>query len=356
MKIRFDQITAVIQGPYDEGVTERVIASVRKNLPGARIIFSTCDQSVPTTLRSCDELVISEDPGTFTYQSRILDQNVNRSIVNTLAGLRKVSSPYTLKIRSDILLMGNTFLKYFDRYQKAEEEYRVFSHKLLACSWFSRKPQSLLRKMPFHPSDLVFFGHTEDLLRLFNIPLMTKKEAYWSENNPPFPWRYSAEQYIWLTCLRENGFRADCDVYNDSTPQNIEQTERYFASNLIFLDYAQFNLRPLKQALIPNKIPPERLVDCYTHVEWIELYHKYVDPSIRIPRVDKTRDGVNTLFWRREKRIEQERNKKKFHKHAAASIAPFRSMGKWLEAAIASAYYGIKVALGWLCLFAKKGL
>lgn len=112
--IPFEQITAVIQGGNYSGVTERVVAAVREYLPGGKIIYSTCDREVPETLKGCDHVIVSNDPGGYIYKARPFEKenNINRQIVNTLAALKEVQTPYTLKIRSDFLLTGNSFLEY----------------------------------------------------------------------------------------------------------------------------------------------------------------------------------------------------------------------------------------------------
>ena len=53
-----------------------------------------------------DEVVAVPDPGGFAYAERPGEKinNVNRQIANTAAGLKKVRTPYALKLRSDFLL------------------------------------------------------------------------------------------------------------------------------------------------------------------------------------------------------------------------------------------------------------
>lgn len=277
-------ITFIIQGPVVSD-TPDVIRSVRQHFPKSQIIVSTTDTSVPKTLSGYDELVISPDPGGFDYPDipRERTNNVNRQIINTKAGLERVHTPYAFKLRSDFLLTGTDFLKYFDKYPKFEQKYKVFGHKLLACCFFTRRPDSYT-PYPFHPSDLAFFGHTEDVKKLYNIPLMTPDDAY-GNKTARHHYRYTAEQYIFLTCLRQNGFQADCRFYDDVTPQNTEQTEHYLASNFIFLDFEHFNLKGTKPHFFP-KIYADLFETCYTPNEALRLYQKHLDPSIRILKPD----------------------------------------------------------------------
>lgn len=295
-----NEITVIIQGTIYAQVTDRVIASVRQRLPQAKIILSTCDRTVSEDIKGYDKLIISPDPGCFRYPECLNehDNNVNRQIVTTLAGLQQVDTIYVLKLRSDFELSGNEFLKYFDIFPQAERDFQVFAHKILACCYFTRNPSSD-KPFPFHPSDLVFFGYTKDLLKLFDIPLMSKKQAYWNME-AKHQYQYVPEQYIFINCLRKNGFSADCNFYNDCNQQNIEQTEHYFASNFIFLSFEQFNLLPYKNTFSIAQRPKDFL-SCYTYIEWQKLYQKYVDNTLTIVNYDAERTKINQAYKRYKK-------------------------------------------------------
>lgn len=310
--IRADEITVVIQGGYYRGTTEHVVASVRKNLPGARMIYSTCDPRVPETLSICDQILVSEDPGCFVYDAcrKLAPNNVNRQIINTLAALKEVQTPYVLKIRTDFCLDGDSFLKYFDCFPLVDEKYRIFQHKVLSCSFFTRNPRLEKRFPSFHPSDLALFGQTRDLMKFFDIPLMTQEEAYWRINEPGYPARYVPEQYIFINCLKKNQLPVHCTQCNDCSPLSIEQTERYFASNFVFLSYDQFNIKPLKKGFSMYSRPLS-YSSCLTYVEWMQLYRKYVDASIGIPTTDKTRKMIKLLERRYRKKLKRETQRKR---------------------------------------------
>ena len=264
MEIKFSDITVVVQGAVYEGITVRAVESVRRFLPGARVVFATCvpggvpdggadagakgrgaaeagagakgygaaeagagaegcevslpcagsrETAIPDV--GADEVVAVPDPGGFAYAERPGEKinNVNRQIANTAAGLKKVRTPYALKLRSDFLLTGNGFLRYFDAFPAADEAYRAFGHKLLACCYFARNPRSDM-PFPFHPSDLAFFGRTKDLLRLYDIPLMTREQAYWNRQDR-HQYQYVPEQYLFINCLKRGGFAPECGFYND---------------------------------------------------------------------------------------------------------------------------------------------
>ena len=288
-------ITVIIQGHIYEGLTPEVIHSVKRHLPQARVILSTCDSEVPDSVRGYDRLIVSPDPGSYAYPHRpeIRPNNINRQLVNTNAALQEVETPYVMKLRSDFVLTGSSFLHYFELYPGAETAYRVFGHKILACCYFTRHMRKGL-PYPYHLSDLVFFGCTEDMRKLYNVPLMSRDEAYWNPQDL-HQYRYTPEQHIFIHCLRKNGFSADCKFYNDRRPVNIEQTERYFASNFILLNFEQFNLKCTKDTFSARHHPKD-FMNCYTHYDWLQLYKTYVDSSQDIPAEDEERKQFSRFY------------------------------------------------------------
>lgn len=128
---------------------------------------------------------------------------------------------------------------------------------------------------------------------------MSKKQAYWNME-AKHQYQYVPEQYIFINCLRKNGFSADCNFYNDCNQQNIEQTEHYFASNFIFLSFEQFNLLPYKNTFSIAQRPKDFL-SCYTYIEWQKLYQKYVDNTLTIVNYDAERAKINQAYKRYKK-------------------------------------------------------
>lgn len=288
-------ITFIIQGPVYPDITNKTISSVRQFFPETKIIYSTCNPECTDNLKDYDELIISDDPGSFTYADRPGEKvnNINRQIVSTMAGLKACKTKYAMKLRSDFVLKGNKFLEFWNKFSNVDSKYQIFEHKLLACCYFARNPSSDMA-FPFHPSDLAFFGNAKDLINLFGINLMTKGQAYWNLK-ARHQYQYVPEQYLFINCLRKNGFDVVCDCYNDCTLGNIEQTERFFASNFIFLTFEQFNLQPTKPTF-NMKVHPNAFKSCYTHVEWQNLYKKYVDNSYIVPPKDMERQKIEKLY------------------------------------------------------------
>ena len=290
-----ENITIVVQGMIIPKLTRKVLKSVRRYLPQARIILSTWQGSDTSDL-DFDELVLCEDPG-FFYHSKhpgIRPNNINRQIVSTLSGVQQVKTPYVLKLRTDFRLTGAEFLKYFETQPNFNPEYKVFTHKILACCYCTRNPHDKTFPYPFHPADIAFLGLTEDILKLFDIPLMDEKEAYWDAENEYFN-QYAAEQHLFVNCLRKQGKKINCVYYKDCSPQNVAETEQYFTSNFIFINYKNFNLLPSK----PNFFAKNELHSfetCYTQAEFSQLYNQLQNDKIKIPLIDKERLLINVCL------------------------------------------------------------
>ncbi|MET3598168.1 WavE lipopolysaccharide synthesis family protein [Martelella mangrovi] len=288
------EITFLFQGVVDKSFVRDSFAAVRRIFPRSRIVLSSWIGTDVTGL-DFDELALCEDPGFFYYSDQPGEKanNVNRQIVGTRAGLEKVTTPYCFRLRTDFRLNGNGFLDFFDAFPDSDDDYALFSHKLLACSYFSRNPSSRLR-FPFHPSDLAFFGRTDDIRKLFDVPLMTEEEASWDTGDRRYN-RYTPEQHIFVNALRRDGRAVPCACYNDGNEAAVLATERYFASNFVLLSFDQFNLQPSKPTFF-MKVHPNSFRTCYTHNEWIGLYKKHVDPNAVVPEHDDEREKIDHYY------------------------------------------------------------
>ncbi|MDV3926651.1 hypothetical protein CMT52_15170 [Elizabethkingia anophelis] len=221
--ISSSDISVVIQGPvvgvpfdlYDNQKTQQCIDNIRKHLPHAEIIVSTWEGTEVHHLKEVDKIVLSKDPGAITYNDYELKNiynNNNRQIVSTYAGLKVVTKPYAIKFRCDFQIESLKFLEIFGKY-KAVYKKRYFKERILCLSNTTRDPI----KMPLlnHICDLIQFGYTEDLQKLWNIPLQIEpittrkyKRSHRFWNDPMFlgnyRMQYAPEQYIWIAFLKQN--------------------------------------------------------------------------------------------------------------------------------------------------------
>jgi hypothetical protein len=198
-----------------------------------------------------------------------------------------------LKIRTDFILTGNSFLHFFRQFPQTDEQYRIFKNKIINLCYFARNPREEKIVYLFHPSDIALFGLTQDVLNVYDVPFMPKEEEfYWEYKDEKFN-RYLPEQYIFVNCLLKNGHKIDFRHQRDDRKKNLELTERYFASNFVFINFKQFNLLP------PNKMIDFSLNDyrsCITHGDWKRLYKYYVDDSVQVCSVDKDREEIELIY------------------------------------------------------------
>lgn len=232
-----------------------------------------------------DEIVVSQDPGSFVQNSRTKAQhNVNRQIVSTMAGLRRVKTSSSVKIRSDLLVTGRGILRALNSEARAIKGDKTFSwvkERLIVTNVTSVNPRTGL-ELPFHPCDWLYCGRTDDLLRLWDIPMF--KEPQWTEwflerpkplNFPleDFFSRFQPESYIWSSFVAKNiplAFEHSSDV----SGENLTLSDASFASNLLVLTRRQLSLRWLKP------VPLYNLGFMYSYASWRKLVVKTTEQKV----------------------------------------------------------------------------
>lgn len=298
-------ITVVVQGLVDKDKTIKCLKSIKKYLPDATIIISTWEGCNIDHIEGLyNQVVFNKDPGATPHhdcENSILN-NTNRQIVSSFNGIKEVKTRYTLKIRTDFYLTGNTFLSFFDKYNSFTDNLRRVRKKVLSCNLYARNPYHIESPFPFHPSDFVFFGLTEDVYNIFNIPLISDEDALYFKNREypkvlgreyaSLP-RYFPEQYIWIKFLKyeELDYTVDADI------NNLIKTDISFANNLVILSLKQFCINSDKEGIF-SYFP----YTCYTHYDWLNLYAKYCNPNISI---NHNKQAVHHFIDRDIKRIKK---------------------------------------------------
>tara|TARA_S200002703_G_scaffold137239_1_gene126922 strand:- start:126 stop:2261 length:2136 start_codon:yes stop_codon:yes gene_type:complete len=143
----------VIQGPIHE-LTESIVKDYLK-LPFVNKIFvSTWNDQTFEYVDDRVELIKNDypiTPGTC---------NKNLQIVSTLSGLKKCTSKYTIKMRSDQKYSNDTMLNHYKFFVDNDG---LNSDKLFVGAVYP--------KLLFHPRDHIFWGKTDNLLKMFDIPI-----------------------------------------------------------------------------------------------------------------------------------------------------------------------------------------
>lgn len=283
------EIDVVIQGaiagnPGDPArlqLTARCLESLRAHLPGARLILSTWEGSDVTGL-DFDELVLSKDPGGLVgvgKSGREMIFNLNRQLVSTQAGLAAAERPYAFKFRTDITLENANFLTYWERHPKRCDDWKVLQERVLISAYFTTNPCRFGRQA-FNLSDWATFGRQEDVQRVWSAPPFADEDMRFYQRHPeldnpeyPAPYRYTAEQHIWLHLLRSHA-PVPCEHQWDFGPHNAPIHHLALANNAVVLEPKRFGLRFHKYGFgLLNKL------GMYSYAEWAGLYQQHCDPA-----------------------------------------------------------------------------
>lgn len=274
--IKSEEISVVVQGNIDLKYIEICLKSIRHVLPKAELILSTWieDRKKLNNLNlNCDKYVFSKDPGAelLNKESKSTN-NINRQIISTQKGLAVATRKYILKYRSNMSLLSNNFLYFYEKHSKNAD---FFKQKLLIVDYYTRNPRII--NMPFNPSDWIIFGLSEDVRKYYNISLQSKDEVLWFKNhkNTSNLFKsvyalYSPEQYICISFLKKY-IRIKCKSYYDASEKNIETTEMFLAKNMIVIDSK-------KNGIIFLKYSPNRYFEkstLLTYNDWCFLNKKY---------------------------------------------------------------------------------
>ena len=280
--INSEEISVVVQGPVNRKYTYQSLKSIRKYLPNAEIILSTWENSDITFLDGLfDTVVFNKDPNTVLPKG-VFCHNVNRMVVSTNEGIKKANRKYILKIRSDIVLDNLNFLLIFDKFNVRSDEYKLFEHKILASTLFSKIYSRFNKKrkyVPFHISDWWFFGLASDI-KNFLLSSELVDEPYFSnyfkedENiskDRPYKniyWKFAPEQYIGYSCFSKyfDDIRMiDC---SDVNKEIVRKSDLCLINNFVFLEHAQSGIRNLKY--------PYSGCEVFYGDEYVDLYSYYV--------------------------------------------------------------------------------
>ena len=305
------EVSLVFQGPIlnanynpNQGhFTHECLAAARRVMPKAEIILSTWE-GVNVEGLDCDELVLSKDPGFLRLDSG-WTTNVNRQIVSTRKGLAKASRPFAAKIRTDTILTGADFLKIPRVAAERLSEWSIFSERILISEKFSRNP--LLSPLLHCPSDVFQFGKTNDLIQLWDSPLVDAATyQLWNKDDPkPFltPFsektyytnyykifcsRYYHEQYIWLQCCRRQHPEVHLNYPWEADPEQIQISESLLTANFKISRCEEVGIRLPKRLAVESEALSK---GCYTSREWDSLTglyqnrHNFFRQNLRIWKV-----------------------------------------------------------------------
>ncbi|MCA7998059.1 WavE lipopolysaccharide synthesis family protein [Burkholderia metallica] len=287
--ISTSDITIVFQGnvtPFTSSNGESFLhfANVtRSTLPNAKIILSTWEGVEVPHSAPIDQVVRSKDPGSLPgVKFDDKPSNLNRQIVSTLAGLNEVKTKYAIKMRTDCSLEHAGFLEQYNTYQAASSH---GEDRLLTTSFFTIDP-TIFEHMPFHVSDWFHFSTTEQLLKYWCAPQMTKQDASHYEQHKfakhssyldrKFRARLAVEQYLGATYAKQFGYSIP-QFHNDTPRHILEGYEDFLARHLLVLDPWQAGLCfPKYFWAYESKM---QWMNCVMFLDWYRLYVDKFSPA-----------------------------------------------------------------------------
>lgn len=158
-----EKIDIVVQGPYTD-FTSYVCESYLE-LPFVNNVIVSCWEDDKVSYKNRRVKVVKnkypESPGT---------DNKNLQIVSSLNGLKESKTKFSIKVRSDQRFTYDSMMKMYDFFLQNNE-------RNLSYQYEKNKPHNRIFVAGVYPNllfairDHIFWGHTDDLIELFNIPL-----------------------------------------------------------------------------------------------------------------------------------------------------------------------------------------
>ncbi|WP_174851142.1 WavE lipopolysaccharide synthesis family protein [Yersinia artesiana] len=288
-----ENITIVIQGQSitDGKVCSKVIKNIkttRKNLPDAELILSTWNKGdeinnkIKMAVAPLNVIVIfNDDPGAVVKKEKGISyiSNVNRMIVSSAVGIKAATNEIVVKIRSDSCLYSNVICNLIGDYFSAcnkllrTNEFSVFSHRVINCNLYARNARGYLPYL-FHPGDICVAGYKNDILSLFNVPLVTNDIFKLSRTLTHFStMALFPEQYIWISCIRQLHGKL---VYKENLFRNeelVSLSECYYVNNFIAHSTNELGFCWDKQN---DKYRGKGKYSVYHHADWLDMYDRYI--------------------------------------------------------------------------------
>ena len=358
-KISSKDVSVVVQGKNVHKHTAKCLKSLREHFPYAEIIFSTYDDEDVFGL-DFDVLVQSADPNA-TLLSGKMYNNINRILTTTRAGLEKVSRKYCLKIRSDLMFDNDKILSDIaSQFPLRDKQYSIFKERVLFYCLWSRKFEYIDHKYyiqtPFHLSDWLCFGLSEDIKNFFSdIPLTDEPEySYYFKNSenraqymfePNVTWKFPPEQYFTTTFFGRFFEQANMKSLQDVTAKKVELSRKIFASNVVVCGYKECGAYIQKDdykyvSKNINWLKGVWLSGVYRYANFLSDYKKYCDENFEIP---------NVYLWSLNQQIDSDAVK--LSKHYKTFMQPIRVVLKWLEQFFAIVFYTVKIGFATIKLY-----
>jgi hypothetical protein len=277
-------ITFVVQGPIiikdNVNLAKVCLESVRKFFPSSKIILST-HLSECTDGLDFDECVIN---------SRHLDERIiendksgqiatfNLQLASSFEGLKRVITPYSIKLRSDMVLLNdNLYWLLNNRPDSNINRFTLTDELVITLNWAAVNPTKFL-KLLHHPSDQIFAGKTSDLYRIWDCPQYPLEYVRWFYDYD-YPLgaqhggtlvKYRFEAWLWYNFVKVKTKYPFNNSYSFSSDL-LDESQGFMGNNLMIVNLRMAGVRSLKN-LAPQL---SSKVKMFTYNDWVKLSRKY---------------------------------------------------------------------------------
>lgn len=280
VKILPSDVSVVIQGPCSDTLPN-LVESIPKE---CEIIVSTWSSEIDSSdvierLQSSDfpiAFVFSEDPGPLPPTTRSIwakENNINRMIVSSRAGLEVATRPFCLRLRSDAASINvEAVLDFYNQFCSS-----MSNPCIIVPSLYTRHPYGFNGYL-YHMSDWMTFGRTDVSRRLWrSVPLMSIREASAFGECGPLTrrpnlrrWRavLAQEQWIAVHWFRTLGYEG-IDWIGQSDRHLRREWRTILCRHVIVVDPQAINLViPAHRHAYDS---PYQRIDCCWHADWLAL-------------------------------------------------------------------------------------
>lgn len=282
-----------ISEPQRQWTAKACAESIRSTLPKAHVIVSTWRGSDTEDI-DCNVVLESDDPGTIVNKNGCA-HNFARQLESTRKGLTAIPDdrPFALKIRTDMRLHHTGFMDAFDRYTARAGSLRILQDRIIGLMHFTR--HSRRGYFLFCWSDLIHFGCTSDLRRLWDIPSMPIVEERMSSagiRELLSDLNLLPEQYLWSHLFQQHLNLAGFQDVSHHPDGIAEVHDLALINNFIPLLPETFGAE-----WVGRRIPLQRWMNLFSEGEIERLYRQFCEPGFKPARsIDWSRLGKECLF------------------------------------------------------------
>lgn len=280
--MEYKDISVVVSGPVYKEWTYETINSIKKILPGAEIIFSTWEGENTEGL-NVDCVVFNKDPGNFEIldeEGGIAINNLNRQIVSTRQGILRASNKFVLKIRAESIIRSDNFLQYWDKYSLYDQKYKFVKSRIIAV-WGGRSASG--HRYVFNICDWYFFGYKEDILNLWDIPLLGGNTFF---RGPKVDGRcsylYNMHEENYLAVSFANKY-INVGYFIDDREELNRKWVNFLVNNFVCTGLNKYGITSLKHPVY--SIFKHELTNNYygyTDIGWSRLYNELLGGHLQI--------------------------------------------------------------------------